>query len=337
MALMPRESAKLIARLAKYVFIEEEGVKNLACAVLEGLKNHTIHVNNFSQHELHPNAEDVRAIDWIFVVDALNFSFWSPGDINKWKVNGQTGYFALCAAIKRAIDEGKPMVDPRYYTVLTRNEAESIFRGDDNETQIPLIDERVKNLQQAGKVLLEKYQGTFVECVKSCAGSAEKLLKLIVNEFDSFRDEAEYEGHRVSFYKRAQILIGDIWACYKGQGLGAFHDIEYITMFADYRIPQVLLHYGAIRYSNPLLSMLQSNIQLENGSMEEVEIRGCSIEVVERVRDEVKSLIKRYPNLELKESDINAILIDHFLWDYRRRNARQLESVPFHKTRTIYY
>lgn len=33
MAVMPRESAKLIARLSKNVFIEEEGVKNLACVV----------------------------------------------------------------------------------------------------------------------------------------------------------------------------------------------------------------------------------------------------------------------------------------------------------------
>lgn len=62
----------------------------------------------------------------------------------------------------------------------------------------------------------------------------------------------------VSFYKRAQILIGDIWACFKGQDYGRFNDINYITMFADYRIPQVLIHFGAIRYSNPLLSKLQS-------------------------------------------------------------------------------
>jgi len=39
----------------------------------------------------------------------------------------------------------------------------------------------------------------------------------------------------VSCYKRAQILIADIWACCEGQGLGAFDDIDSITMFADYR------------------------------------------------------------------------------------------------------
>jgi hypothetical protein len=39
----------------------------------------------------------------------------------------------------------------------------------------------------------------------------------------------------VAIYKRAQILIGDIWACFRGQGLGQFNDIDTITMFADYR------------------------------------------------------------------------------------------------------
>ena len=39
----------------------------------------------------------------------------------------------------------------------------------------------------------------------------------------------------VSFYKRAQILVADIWACFEGKDLGAFDDIDSITMFADYR------------------------------------------------------------------------------------------------------
>ncbi|KZC06590.1 PREDICTED: UPF0553 protein C9orf64 homolog [Dufourea novaeangliae] len=336
MALMPRESAKLIARLSKNVFIEEEGVKNLACAILEGLKNHKINVNNFSQHEYHPSPDDPRAIDWIFILDTLNYSFWSKKGSLKWTVNGQTGYFALCAAIKRAIDEGKPIVDPEYYSRITRCDAEHIFRSD-NQTSIPLLDERLKSMRDAGKILLERYQGTFVECVKLCSGSAEQLLKLVVNEFESYQDEADYEGNRVSFYKRAQILVGDIWACFKGEGFGKFHDIDYITMFADYRVPQVLLHFGAIRYSNPFMSRLQCDVELENGGDDEIEIRGCSIEAVERVRDEVRSLFERYPNLELKKSDINSVLIDHFLWDYRREHAAELEHIPFHKTRCIYY
>lgn len=52
--------------------------------------------------------------------------------------------------------------------------------------------------------------------------------------------------------------MGDIWACFKGEGIGKFLDIDYLTMFADYRIPQILLHFGAIRYSNALMTKLES-------------------------------------------------------------------------------
>ena len=33
-------------------------------------------------------------------------------------------------------------------------------------------------------------------------------------------------------YKRAQILIADLWACFNGESYGEFHDIDKITMFA---------------------------------------------------------------------------------------------------------
>lgn len=133
------------------------------------------------------------------------------------------------------------------------------------------------------------FLGTFVNCVKLSSHSAQNLLRCIVKEFESYQDEADYKIHRgnyyfnpmkkncikklfqerdkcvnncfcfsVSFYKRAQILVGDIWACFKGEGIGKFLDIDYLTMFADYRIPQILLHFGAIRYSNALMTKLES-------------------------------------------------------------------------------
>lgn len=64
--------------------------------------------------------------------------------------------------------EGKPIVDPKYYAHITRCDAEQIFRGD-NHTSIPLLDERVKSLREAGKILLEKYQGTGLESLPDIA------------------------------------------------------------------------------------------------------------------------------------------------------------------------
>lgn len=83
--------------------------------------------------------------------------------------------------------------------------------------------------------------------------------------------------------------------------------------------------------------LIFADVELENGSDDEIEIRGCSIQAVERVKDEVRTLIQQKPQLGLKKTDVNSIMIDYFLWDYRREHADQLESIPFHKTRCIYY
>lgn len=75
---------------------------------------------------------------------------------------------------------------------------------------------------------------------------------------------------------------------------------------------------------------------LDIGSPEEIEIRGASIYVVEELKKLVIDELKlRHPEIPL--SHVNSILLDHFLWDYRRRHAKELEYIPFHKTIGIYY
>lgn len=139
----------------------------------------------------------------------------------------------------------------------------------------------------------------------------------------------------VAFYKRAQILIGDIWACFEGSDLGKFTDIDTLTMFADYRVPQVLYHFGAVTYSHSLLEKLRAGQLLEYGCPEEVEIRSASIWSVEMAREMVKSLVVQQGD---QGNDVNSILIDYCLWDHRRRNALEIDAcVPFHQVRTIYY
>ncbi|XP_013791496.2 UPF0553 protein C9orf64 homolog [Limulus polyphemus] len=139
----------------------------------------------------------------------------------------------------------------------------------------------------------------------------------------------------VSFYKRAQILIGDIWGCFEGKGLGTFTDIDSITMFADYRIPQALVYFGALEYSEELLHRLEADDMLKSGERQEIEIRGCTIWAVERICKEIEERIKE--NTGPQVFQVNPILVDHFLWDYRRDHNDKMKDVPFHKTRCIYY
>lgn len=201
----------------------------------------------------------------------------------------------------------------------------------DNKVLCPLINERIKCLHEVGNILLQEFDGSFENVVKKAENSATKLLDIVVNNFKCFKDEAVYKGYEVALYKRAQILVGDIWACFQNEGLGYFKDIDEITAFADYRVPQTLLWYDIFKYGDDLLNKLEANEILQNGQEEEVEIRGCTIHAVE--------LIKEYVLKKLDKHEVNSILVDHFLWDFRRKNADKIlqRGLPFHKTFSIYY
>jgi hypothetical protein len=75
---------------------------------------------------------------------------------------------------------------------------------------------------------------------------------------------------------------------------------------------------------------------MANGCPEEVEIRGASIYIVEVVKELVlKEIETNRPHISTK--NFNSIVLDHFLWDYRRKHAKYLEYIPFHKTISVYY
>jgi len=63
----------------------------------------------------------------------------------------------------------------------------------------------------------------------------------------------------VGLYKRAQILVADLWACCAGEGYGAFNDINAITAFADYRVPQLLVWFDVLQYSDSLMQALHTS------------------------------------------------------------------------------
>uniref|UniRef100_A0A1E1VZE1 Queuosine 5'-phosphate N-glycosylase/hydrolase n=2 Tax=Pectinophora gossypiella TaxID=13191 RepID=A0A1E1VZE1_PECGO len=207
------------------------------------------------------------------------------------------------------------------------------MRGD-NEAKIPLFEKRISVLHEVGGILLKQYNGTFQTCLKMADKSAVKLLEIIVDNFPCFRDEAVYEGKTVSLYKRAQILVADLWNFFGGKGWGEFTDIDKMTMFADYRVPQVLVYFGAMSYSDELMKKLDNDDLLPSGSEEEVEIRGCSIHAVELLKDRIEQKIR---SSQTTAEVPNSSLLDFYLWCYRRKYAEELERIPFHKTLGIFY
>ena len=118
-------------------------------------------------HTLHPKTQDASTVDWIFLVDLLNFSFWSSrGRVYTvtYKNVSYQGYWTLCACMNRgiylkihrlALDEGLPITSPAFYSKITLAQAGRIFRPDDTGMNpIPLLEERIRVMQKAGSILV---------------------------------------------------------------------------------------------------------------------------------------------------------------------------------------
>lgn len=119
---------------------------------------------------------------------------------------------------------------------------------------------------EVSKVLEDKFSGSFVPCLESCNYSAQKLLNIILDNFDCYHDISEIQGQRVAILKRAQILVSDLWALFEGKGLGRFDDIESLSMFADYRVPQSLQYFKIFEYSPELVRRHASDNYIKKSS-----------------------------------------------------------------------
>ena len=76
------------------------------------------------------------------------------------------------------------------------------------------------------------------------------LVRELVCSFPGFRDQAIYHGHQVFFYKRAQILVADLVGAYSDFGATVeWKNQQALTMFADYRVPQILREFNILSYS----------------------------------------------------------------------------------------
>lgn len=115
-----------------------------------------------------------------------------------------------------------------------------------------------------------------------------------------------------------------------------------LTMFADYRVPQILHHLDIMTYPPALAQLLRTHTYLPPGSREEVSIRAASIVAVERVRQEMVKLTVAQDGAE----EVSSVLIDFYLWDLAKRieagkdciqGMRTNEVLPAHRTRSIWY
>ncbi len=262
-----------------------------------------------------------RTLDYLFLLDALNFCFWSPKE-TRWHFTFQkkkyNGYYALSLALKDFFEQ-HPLVRLQDFAKIYFKDFSLIFQGGKN---LLFLKERWQIARSVARTI-EKKGGT-VKFVGAAKGRFTKLVPAIAYEIPSFRDEGNYKGSPVFFWKRAQILAGDIYGTFRGQGIGSFKDINYLTAFADYKIPQILYHFGMMEYAPSLKLSIEKFSRLKPGSPEEIEIRSATIWTVEFLREALLAL----------GITISAFELDWLLWN---KSQNIILDFPHHRTKTIFY
>lgn len=162
--------------------------------------------------------------------------------------------------------------------------------------------------------------------------------------------------------------MADAWGIMEARGEGDLVNMDWLTMFADYRIPQALVYFGVLRYSDSLMEALkngkraafprqdkQETAQAERcclliyllyppshpagellspGDRRELEIRGCSIWAVELIKQRLCKLVQER---DAQTCGVNSAIIDFYLWPYAKQHHKEMAHIPIHHTRSVYY
>ena len=264
-------------------------------------------------------AREDRALYWLGL-DAINFgSGWFP---TLRKRDGMSGYRTIAAGWRDRYDAEGPL-RPAELAALTPAAVAAICGQDPGHELIELY---TWSLQDLGAHLLAEFAGSAGALVDAAAGSAVALATHL-GGWPSFADRSRFEELAVPFLKRAQIVAADL----ERAGVVRWRDTARLTMFADNLVPHVLRLDGVLELDPVLVARIEREELIEHGSAEEVELRACAVEAVERI----VALLRTGPAGASPGASITAAAVDQLLWE--RGQGPFYKAVPRPRSRCTAY
>ena len=248
--------------------------------------------------------------------------------------------------------------------------------------ELPNIETRCKLLNELGRGLLDHHDGSALHMIFKANQSADALVHIIMDSFSGFRDfvdtkdwdnpssttceweVAKYSSSVIHLYKRAQIAVADIWAalgrCNHDPSPSntassistllskccCFTDMNLVTTFPDYRVPQILRNVGVMKYGSSLANLVDNQVELEKSGMDEVSIRAGTVvaveDLVQKVKEKLANIaaggqLENRNNLRALAGDVSAVTIDWYLWQQGEKLDRQDLLEPHHRVCTTFY
>lgn len=241
-----------------------------------------------------------------FILESMNFCFWKEPIFvykNKRKSEAMLNMFVDKALENRNLLDINYLINLKYEDLINLLEVE---------------EGNLKNRYNSLMYTINKIYNNpnFYEELFSIK-STDDLYSYIIT-FDNFNDVSIYKGQEIKFYKRATLLVCDLFEL-SDTIHNNIKDIQATLGCADYVIPRGLRAFGILEYTDELASKIDNGISIPMNSEYEVEIRAYTLWVIEYVR--VKS-----------GTDLSSALLDNLIWQFFHG-----QGGISHKTDTIFY
>lgn len=312
-----RSSCRKVAERAKRIKINHDRIPPYAASLpLDKVTNPQL------DPDCHYLGRQEDTVNFLMTLDAINFgSGYFP---HLRKRPGMSGYFTVASSLRDAYAKAGPL-SARQLAGITTEDCTRIFNQDPNNIIAQeLMQHFAAALNDLGRYVLDRFNGSFTSLVDSAGSSAGRLVQML-KAMPYFNDAASYDGDDVLFFKRAQITAADLALAFEGRQWGYFEDLDRMTIFADNLVPHVLRIDEILIYEKALVAGINDGQLIPAGSTAEVEIRACAVHAVELIKAQLAESGKRVTSPEL----------DSFLWN--RGQQPKYKAVPRHRTRCVFY
>ena len=257
------------------------------------------------------DAELVREVCYYFLVMiSLQFCFWSlddQGNLKHWYYKGDPKLKGSASLAQLMIDQYKNGKYPGLH--LNAEETFKHYNALFSRVGIPAVGARVEVLASLADFNDFKHEiyPKFFEGTTWGLNTAMLLSNI-------------YErAYLDPFFKKIQLFLGTVASNLRARGLNIQSDF---TVYADYRLPQVLRQLGVLEYNTELAYLVDNQKLIESGSgMEEV-LRASTVLACELLAE----------NAGLRATDVDCYL---FL---KKRDENFMNGVkPFHLVETTHY
>jgi hypothetical protein len=287
-------------------------------------------------------SEEASSAALLLCWNAINFSYYPDPGCARWYWRAPDGTDhgrddeanGVVAALADANSEDA-LSSPSFLSSLTAARlASEVFKAAPGAGELPMLEERARALRELGDGLASLGQSP-LEFVESARRSAARLVTVLTTTFPTYADvSADPFGAPgahppLNFHKRAQLCCSMLHSAGVG---GGFDDLRELTVFADYRLPQLLrcADVGVLAVGPELASRIDADEPLAPASAEEVTLRAATIVAGDAL---TRALCRRGG----EASAVSTAQLDYYLWREAVRRD-ELGGLPkFHKTRCTAY